>query len=213
MKPSKLILAAGVAAFVIGTVTVARANPLNVADGTYVFNATDGNNYLDGSTVTFSGDTLTSWNLIDSTPVPSYYFDFYGSSLGLYVPPLTPGNSSFFNLTTYAPDGNNAFSFSVASPLGSSATGGSIFWFSGQNNLNGYSALYDGFGGGGPPPTYNDPQGTWTLSATTGGGTGLPDSSDTFQLLLGALISLGACKIFLRGQVSVPGVKNVRIDQ
>jgi hypothetical protein len=190
MKLSKLIFPIATALSVVFTCDVASA--LNVSNGKYVFHATDGNTYLDGSSVTFFNDLLASWNLVDSRPLPSYYPSTYLP----YVPPLTPVNSSYFNLTTYAHGtGPNAFSFSVASPVGMTTTSGSVFWFSGQNNLNGFSALYDGFGGGTPP--FDDPIGAWTLDISLDiPGVGVPDTFGTILLLAGALIGLRTFKSF-----------------
>jgi hypothetical protein len=187
MKLLKLSLVAAGAALVIGTGTLARAN--DVADGTYVFHATDGNIALDNSSVTFKSDGIVSWNLVDDS-TSQYAWLPLGYGYPALFPPLTPDNSSIIGQATYANGtGPDAFSFSIGSPSGGVAsTNESIFWFEGQNNLNNQSALWDG-------ATFNpvpgDPIGVWTLAS-------VPDASGTFVLLVVALTALGTCKSFLR---------------
>lgn len=172
----------------------------DVANGTYTFTATDGNTQLDGSTVTFLDDNIISWDLVDTTALSQGY----PASYDPFIAPLTSANSSVFNLTTYNNgSGPNAFSFEVASPVGSTATDGSIFYFEGQNNLNGYSALYDGFGGGSPEgpviPSFEltDPQGVWTADIST-----VPDASSSMALMAGSMTALAGGASLLRRRSS-----------
>jgi hypothetical protein len=196
MKLSKIILGAATAAVVIGATTFARAQ--DVANGTYTFTANDGYNYLNGSTVTFTSDKPSSWNLVDTDPADQYAPWMGPGPLG-YVPPaaLTKANSSLIGYTVYAPTqyGSSAFAFQVGSPVGASSTDNSYFWFSADNDLFGpgdSGDLYKGFGNG---PAV-DPSGIWTYSAT------VPDASGTLPLLVGALTALGACKSFVRGRLA-----------
>jgi len=197
MKQTNLLrlgLAALVALLVVGSGTLARAGFVianDVADGTYVFTASDGHTQLDGSWVKFRGDSITDWKLVDTTVAAETYWP-----LGYYpfFPPLTPWNSSIINALVY-PNGTgpNAFSFQIGSPGGVGSANDSIFWFGGQNNLNGFSALYDGHGNGAPVV---DPEGKWTAAGT------VPDASDTWTLLVGALISVGTCRYLVRVRVA-----------
>lgn len=176
MKLWKLSLTAAVAALVVVAAgPVARANPF-VLDGTYAFTATDGNNALNGSTVTFLNDVIVNWNLVDSL-APT------GSDL-----PLTPSNSSFIGFGS-AVIGPDEWYFSI----GSNTVAASFF--EGDNNLEGpgvpgggLGRLYDGYG---------DPSGTWGPARTS-----VPDASDTFQLFAGALTALGACRYLLFRQAA-----------
>lgn len=202
MRISSLSTIAASIAFALSA-GVALGN--NIDSGIYSFKATIGTpgytSVLDGSWVKFQNDTLVDWHLVDSS-LPAWAINYFGTA---NLPPLTPGNSSFFNLQTYASGngtGPDAFSFQIASPINASQTQGSIYWFGGANNLNGgdgtYSALYDGFGGGAPNTTFTelDPYGVWTL---TGPDTrSVPDTASTFGLLAGAMIVLGSAKSFLR---------------
>ena len=111
---------------------------------------------------------------------------------------MTPANSSIIDVQTFPSDlvdvphtGPDAFSFTIASPLGASAQT-EVWYFSGDNNLNGgdstYSLLNDGI-------TYyfaGDPPGTWNYSPVSA-----PDAASSFELLLGAASVLGACKRFV----------------
>jgi hypothetical protein len=181
MKLLKLSLAAAVAALVVGTGTVARANL--VTDGTYVFTATDGDTPLNGSSVTFLSDAIVSWNMLDSL----------AASYDPYPPtdiPLTPSNSFISGFGLYGPD---QWYFIID---GNNFSGANYYdQFKGQNNLfgpgvgGGFGSLYDGFG---------DPDGNWTLS----GSTSVPDTAGTFQLFVCAVIALGTCKYFLRGRAA-----------
>ena len=219
MKLFKLILPAAVAAFIVGTTPFAQAQ---VADGTYVFrsdgdyftwdpNANNGaggvvdtgilNTSLDGSSVTFSGGAITSWDLVDSNP-NSAYATWMPANVAPYLAPLTPANSSLFDVTIYSPTryGSSAFSFQVGSPVGADSTSDSIFWFSADNDLFGpgdSGDLYDGFGPNAfDYPFAQDPAGVWAVQAA------VPNASGTFQLLLGALTAIGACKLFFRCRVA-----------
>jgi hypothetical protein len=190
MKLLKSSLVAAVAAFVVGTGTVANAGAVNyVADGTYYFTATDGNTYLNGNWITFSGDTIVDWYLNNSKVAPGE----------LYPPteqPLTPANSQqnpnnpwtgIFGPDMWAFDivhNNIVTAYPDLAP-------NYYDWFHGSNNLEGPGAggavgrLYNGYG---------DPQGTWGPRVAA-----VPDASGTLSLFVCALIALGACKYFLHG--------------
>jgi len=194
MKVLKVGLAVVVTAFIIDAGTIAQAN--NVLDGTYVFTATDGNTVFNASTVTFAGDGIASWNLVESDTASQYGWLPPGYGYPGLFPPLTPGNSSVISLTTFANGtGPNAFAFSIGSPNGVGSTGNSIFWFEGQNNLNGVSSLY---GSATFNQVVNDPIGIWQRVGTVS----VPDASGTFVLLALALAALGTGKSFLHRQAA-----------
>jgi hypothetical protein len=193
MRIMKLAAALSLAAAPMATQAVIPVGPTSttVANGVYTFYAEDGRTALDGSSVTFFNDQIVDWNLVDSglSSVPAYLAGYVP-----YLPPLTPANSSIFDFTVY-PDGSgpNAFSFEIASPLGSTATDGSVFWFGGQNNINRFDALFDGFGGGTPPQqnlAAGDPIGVWAS----------PDPASTLGLLGGAFTVLAAGKSAFRSR-------------
>ena len=71
----------------------------DVANGTYTFTATDGNTALDGSTVTFSDDSILNWNLLDNTALTQGY----PASYDPFIAPLTTRRikARFSDLTTY----------------------------------------------------------------------------------------------------------------
>jgi hypothetical protein len=175
MKLLKLSFAVAAAALMVGTGTIAHANQVN--DGIYVFNATDGDTALDGSSVTFLGDTIVDWDLVDAIAAS---FDPYPPT----TIPLTPGNSS---IASFGVLGANAWFFEI-----DSLTLDTNYYdfFEGQNNLfgpgsgGGLGSLYDGFG---------DPEGNWNLVETAP----VPDASGTFQLFVAALAALGSFQIFL----------------
>jgi hypothetical protein len=164
----KLSLWAASAALIAGTGSLAYAN--DVADGTYTFKATDGNTALDGSTVTWSGDLIDGWNLVDSAQG--------GQGEGL---PLTVGNSSIIEEGTF---GTNDWYFEIGSPSGVDSTSDADFFFEGEN-VGTIGFLYDKSG---------DPTGTWTQ------GSGVPDSTGTLELVAGALVALTFCRSFVRGK-------------
>lgn len=174
MKLWKLSLTALVAALVVVAAgPVARANPF-VLDGTYAFTATDGDNALNGSTVTFLNDVIVNWNLVDPIAVSPPPTDI----------PLNPSNSSISSFGVFSTD---TWYFIID---GNNFSGANYYdEFKGQNNLfgpgvgGGTGSLYDGFG---------DPNGNWTLRTSS-----VPDASGTFQLLAGALTALGTCRYFL----------------
>jgi hypothetical protein len=168
IKLLKLSLWAASAALIAGTGGLARAN--DVADGTYTFKATDGNTALDGSTVTWSGDFIQGWNLVDSAPG--------GQNEGL---PLTVGNSSIIEEGTF---GANDWYFEIGSPQGVDSTSDADFFFEAEN-IGPVGFIYDKSG---------DPTGTWTQ------GSGVPDSSGTLELVVGAMVALAACRAFIRGK-------------
>jgi hypothetical protein len=170
MNLLKLSLWTASAALVVATGDLARAN--DVADGTYTFSATDGNTALDGSTVTWSGDGISGWNLVDSATG--------GQGQGL---PLTIENSSIIEQGTF---GANDWYFEIGSPIGVNSTGSADFFFEGEN-VGTIGTLFDKSG---------DPTGTWTQ------GSGVPDASGTLELVFGALFALGACRLFLRGNAT-----------
>lgn len=197
--PRKLIpaLLAGSLAFVAKPALAIVPITFDVENGTYTFSATDGNTELNGSTVTFLNDSIVNWNLVDNTALSQGY----PASYDPFIAPLTPGNSSVFDLTTYDNGtGPNAFSFEVASPTGATTTSGSIFYFEGQNNLNDFSALYDGFGGGSPTigpvlPSFEltDPIGIWSLDVPT-----VPDASSSMNLLGVSFVGIAGGASLLR---------------
>src|SRR5580698_4902239 len=164
----KLSLWAASAALIVGTANLARAN--DVADGTYTFTATDGNTALDGSTVTWSGDMIQGWNLVDSAQG--------GQGEGL---PLTTGNSSIIEQGTF---GTDDWYFEIGNPSGVDSTSDADFFFEGEN-IGAVGFLYDKAG---------DPTGVWTQ------GSGVPDSSGTLELIAGALVAIAVCRSFVRGK-------------
>lgn len=181
MKLLKLNLIAAAAALVVvaaGPVARATSSSLNVPDGTYYFYATDGNTALDGSTVTFSGDAITSWHLVDSVAEVLYSptaHSWYTTTL-----PLTTSNSQITSFNTYA-GYPNEWDFTIQSNYP-----GTYYYdyFEGNNNEPlGTGALYGGFG---------DPIGTWGPARAS-----VPDASSTFQLLVCALTALGAGRYLL----------------
>jgi hypothetical protein len=176
MKNWKLSLTLAVAAVALSVAPAVHAITItpSVADGTYTFIATDGNTALNGSTVTFSGDTIVAWNLLDS--LAASYSPFPPTDI-----PLTQTNS-FIN--SFGVLGTNAWYFVID---GNNSGGANYYdFFEAQNNLfgpgtgGGTGALYDGFG---------DPIGNWSIRAVS-----TPDSGSTFGLLSVALIALGACR-------------------
>ena len=186
MKLMKLSMLASTAALFVGIGTVARAQ---VANGTYVFNETDGNSYAQGSTVTFLNDQLTSWDLVILDT------DIGGSDTGdILYDTYTPSDSTYTGTGLYEAEvyGPNEWGYNIQSVSPDSS--GDPLAEIGNSGGTGY--IYDN-------PEYNaplDPTGTWVLeSPTENGGSDAPDAFGTFQLLAGALTALGACKSLLRG--------------
>jgi hypothetical protein len=173
MKLLKWSLTAATAALVVGTGTPARAN--QITDGTYVFTATDGNTALDGSSITFQGDAIVSWDLMDASVGPNQMYPT--STL-----PLTPANSF---VASDGVLGLNAWYFTISSDTLETHY---YDFFEAQNNLfgpgvgGGLGSLYDGFG---------DPDGYWSMVATA---SAVPDASGTLQLFAGVLGALGMCR-------------------
>ena len=177
MKIWKLALPLAVITFALVGAPSGYAVSL-VPDGTYIFTATDGDTALNGSSVTFSGDSIVSWSLLDSL----------ASSYNPYPPtdiPLTPSNSF---IGSFGVLGSNAWYFVI---YGNNQSGPNYYdFFEAQNNLfgpgpgGGTGALYDGFG---------DPTGNWTPR-----GASTPDTGGTLWLFGGALIALGICRPRLR---------------
>ncbi len=183
MKRLKWSLTAATAVLVVGAGTPVRAN--QITDGTYVFTATDGNTALDGSSITFQGDVIVSWDLMDAGVGPNQMFPT--STL-----PLTPANSS---IASDGVLGADAWYFTISS--NTLATHYYDF-FEAQNNLfgpgvgGGLGSLYDGFG---------DPDGNWSMD----GAVSAPDASSTFGLFAGALGVLGICKSRLNRRTAARG--------
>ena len=178
MNLTKISVAAAAVMLAFGAYT---AKATQVADGTYAFFATDGNSYLNGSWVTFSGDNIVDWYMTDSKIDPSTQ-QFPTTDL-----PLDPSNSHLAsigvlgqNLWYFIIDGNNI---------------GVNYYdeFKGQNNLfgpgvgGGLGSLYVGFG---------DPDGNWVPSTTPR--TAVPDASSTLPMLAGALTILGVFRVRAR---------------
>lgn len=177
MKPLKLALTLAVTALVLSLAPAGHASTL-VPDGTYVFTATDGDPNLNGSSVTFSGDTIVSWLMLD--PLAPSYNPYPPTDI-----PLTPSNSSISAFGLFGP---NQWYFIID---GQNFNGANYYdQFKGQNNLfgpgvgGGTGALYDGFG---------DPDGNWTLRVAS-----TPDTGDTLWLFGTALIALGVCRLRLQ---------------
>ena len=175
MKLWKLSLALASVALVLSIAPAGHAVTL-VPNGTYVFTATDGDTALNGSSVTFSGDVIVSWNLLDS--LAASYNPFPPTDI-----PLTPSNSFLGN---WAVLGTNAWFFVI---YGNNQSGPNYYdFFEAQNNLfgpgvgGGTGSLYDGFG---------DPDGNWSVRS-------VPDSGDTLWLFGTALIALGAFQLRTR---------------
>ena len=175
MKNWKFVVAFAAVALVLGITPAGYATTL-VPDGTYYFTATDGDTALNGSSVTWSGDVIVSWNLLDSL----------AASYNPYPPtdiPLTPANSYLGGWQALGP---NAWYFTI---YGNNSGGANYYdYFEAQNNLfgpgtgGGTGALYDGFG---------DPIGNWSTRS-------VPDTGDTLWLLGGALLALGFCRHQMR---------------
>jgi hypothetical protein len=192
MKSLNLVkMGVATALLVFGPKAVTTVNAANnlVPNGTYVFQSTDGDAILNGSTVTFNNNAIVSWDLLDASVGP-----------GVDLPPLTPANSSIisdfiFGQTQYGPDG---WFFTIGSPVGTSSTQSSIFWFEAQNDLfgpgtgGGEASLYAGFGNG---PS-QDPAGNWVLEGGSSDAQ-VPDASSTFLLCAGAMATLLASRSFL----------------
>ncbi len=180
MNLTKISVAAAAAVLAFGVYT-AKAN--EVVDGTYTFSATDGNTYLDGSWVKFSGDSIVDWDLTDSK-INSATQQFPTTDL-----PLTSSNS---HVVSQGVIGANTWYFTID---GNNIGVNFYDFFEGQNNLAGPGtggALYVGFG---------DPIGVWT--ATAGGSARTaPDAASTLPMLAGALTVLGACRSFARARSS-----------
>ena len=117
---------------------------------------------LNGSTVTFSGDTIVNWFLTDALASTN------GAPTDI---PLTPSNSSVVSQGAIGP---NAWYFTID---GNHIATQPFDSFEGQNNLfgpgvgGGTGNLFDGFG---------DPAGNWTPVSA-------PDSGSTLGLLAVAL--------------------------
>jgi hypothetical protein len=157
MKTDKLLLIMTAAILVLAAAPIARAVPL-VPNGTYMFTSTDTDTALNGSWVTFSGDQIVNWNLVDVLATTN------GVPTDI---PLTPANSFILssgvlgsNLWYFTIDGNHI----ATQPFDS---------FEGDNNVitPGAGHLFDGFG---------DPTGQWTPVSA-------PDSGSTVGLLAVAL--------------------------
>ncbi len=189
----KLMLSA---ALISSILVSAHATPVpSVTDGTYTFQATDGNTALDGSWVKFSGDQITDWSMLDPQGAidNAWVATFFGPGYLNEFPPLSPSNSTVVDLITY-PNGTgpDAFSFKIASPVSATSDSSSQIWyFSGQNNLNNSSALYDGITYNNPIPS--DPEGVWTRGSDT-----VPDTAGTGTLLLGALAAFAPVRRLAR---------------
>jgi hypothetical protein len=201
MKQSNLLKLSLVASVLAaGAATVVRAD--GVVDGTYVFTATDGNTVMDGSWITISGSGasqgLSAWDLVDSSITPEFW-----EPAPALLPPLwsngVDGNSSVISSTMYSNGtGPDAFSFSIGSPVGVPSTDESAFWFEGQNNLNGFSALYDGFGNNTFVTPATDPIGVWTLESVSP----VPDATGTLWLMVAALAAMWAFKPAFDGRAT-----------
>jgi hypothetical protein len=167
-KPQLMLIMAIVA---LCAAPLAHAVPL-VPNGTYMFTATDGNTALDGSTVTFSGDTIVNWDLVDVlAPHNGVPTDI----------PLTPSNSSVVSQGAIGP---NAWYFTID---GNHIATQPFDSFEGDNNVitAGAGHLFDGFG---------DPTGTWTPVSA-------PDTGSTVGLLAVALGGIVGMRWLVRGPV------------
>jgi hypothetical protein len=173
LKPQLMLIMAIVA---LCAAPLARAVPL-VPDGTYIFTATDGDTALNGSSVTFSGDTIVNWDLVDvlapNNGVPTDI-------------PLTPANSFINSMGVL---GANAWYFTIdGNHIGTQPFDS----FEGQNNLfgpgvgGGTGSLFDGFG---------DPTGNWSAAAST------PDSGSSLALLTLALGGIVGVRCLVRRPV------------
>ncbi|HEY3757130.1 MAG TPA: hypothetical protein VGL42_13345 [Opitutaceae bacterium] len=188
-------------AAVLATIAVSSVSAQNVADGTYYFTASAGQpTNLNGSWVQFSSDDIVNWNLVDSNAAASFSWlsNFPGYGYPADFPPLTPGNSSVIESLTFASgngSGPDAFNFEIGSPSGVPSTDAAVFFFSGDNNLNGgngtYSALYDGATFNQVPVSLPDPLGQWSAASA-------PDASATSALFLAGLAALGLGAKFSR---------------
>jgi len=119
---------------------------LSVADGTYVFTETDGNNYCTGSTVAFLNDTLVAWNIIDTKTESNPYTDANSTYTG------TP----YYENLVY---GVNEWSYNIEA-LNHDSSGNPHVEI---GDSGGTGAIYDN-------PSYSDPldpSGTWTLEAVS----------------------------------------------
>jgi len=185
-------------AVVLAAPLLAPVRAFNVTDGIYTFTANPGQpTGLDGSWVKFSGDQIVDWTMLDPVQAAANGWIVnqpgYDASYLLEFPPLTPANSKVVSLDTY-PNGTgpDAFNFRIASPNTATSNEGSQIWyFSGQNNLNNFSALYDGITYNNPEPF--DPEGVWTRSAAN-----VPDAASTGTLLLFGLAAFTPLKRLAR---------------
>jgi hypothetical protein len=172
MKISKFQLMLIMAIVALCAAPLAHAVPLLVPDGTYIFTATDGDTALDGSTVTFSGNTIVSWDLMDALAATN------GAPTDI---PLTPSNSFVVSQGAIGP---NAWYFTID---GNHIATQPFDSFEGDNNVitSGAGHLFDGFG---------DPTGIWTPVTA-------PDSGSTLGLLVVALGAVVGMRCLVRRPV------------
>jgi hypothetical protein len=171
MKLLKLSVVAAVAALV-GFGTSARATGFTgIGNGTYVFTAAAGQlTFANGSTVTFSGNELIAWDLLDPSAPANVDFPLVYNIPG-------DANNSVINADSAGVYANNEWAYNIDSTVSTSVAA----YFEIANN-----AIYDGVG---------DPTGSWSVATSQAR---VPDASGTFQLMAGALTALGACGSFLR---------------
>jgi hypothetical protein len=173
-KPQLMLIMAIVA---LCAAPLAHAVPM-VPDGTYIFTATDGDTALNGSSVTFSSDTIVNWDLMDVLAPTN------GAPTDI---PLTPSNSSILSMGVL---GANAWYFTID---GNHIATQPFDSFEGDNNVisPGAGHLFDGFG---------DPTGIWSAAAST------PDSGSSLGLLTLALGGIGGVRCLVRRPVLSPKV-------
>jgi hypothetical protein len=183
MKPFNRTIALLVSGFCAATASTALAIIPVLPDYTYTFTANPGQpTDVNGSTITLQGDTLVSWDLIDTT-APGGFAAVTPANSTVIVDDITGSSGSAW-----------AGSFDIASPFN---PGLDVASFEGSNYLSG------GPGSGALDATYtpplettivNDPGGIWTPFVAV---VATPDAESSFDLLAVAVGTLCAGRLVL----------------